>query len=434
MSEAAIRNVADTAERLKIALLGYRSNPYSGGQGIYLRYLSQALVDAGHEVDVISGEPYPELSDERIRLIRLPGLNLFEEANHITALRPRHLTSFTDSFEWLSMATGGFPEPYTFGRRVAAYLAQHRNRYDIVHDNQCLSWGTLSIQASATPLITTIHHPITWDRDIALAHAPNLKHRLLIRRWHHFLRMQNRVANRLQHVVTVSRRSKQDISRAFNIDPERIQVIYNGIDTETFRPEPSIARNPWQLITTASADQPLKGTQHLIPAFASLLERFPKLRLVFIGRPKPGGETEKLIRRLGVGERIRFVHGIGADEFRHLYASSAVAVVPSEYEGFGLPAGEAMACGVPLVSTDGGALPEVVGDAGRVVPAADSGALAGAIGEVLSLDAASRDTIGQAGRQHILDNFSWSRAAEAMTSAYRQAVAAGNGRPGVQSE
>ncbi|TNF86951.1 MAG: glycosyltransferase family 1 protein [Gammaproteobacteria bacterium] len=414
---------ANAAGRLKIALLGYRSNPYSGGQGIYLRYLSQALVDAGHQVDVISGEPYPELTDERINLIRLPGLNLFAEENHLTALRPRHLKSFADSFEWFSMATGGFPEPYTFGRRVSAYLAEHGRRYDIVHDNQCLSWGTLAIQSSPTPLITTIHHPITWDRDIALAHAPNLKHRLLIKRWHLFLRMQTRVASRLEHIVTVSQRSKQDICRAFNIDPERIQVIYNGIDTDTFRPEPSIARNPWQLITTASADQPLKGTQHLIPAFAQLGTRFPKLRLVFIGRPKPGGETEKLIKRAGVEDRIRFVHGIGADELRHLYASSAVAVVPSEYEGFGLPAGEAMACGVPLVSTDGGALPEVVRNAGRVVPAADSGALAAAIGELLELDPGAREQMGMAGRQHILDNFSWSRAAQAMSDAYRGVLA-----------
>jgi glycosyltransferase involved in cell wall biosynthesis len=434
MSEAALNSAlngkANAAGPLRVALLGYRSNPYSGGQGIYLRYLSQALIEAGHEVDVISGEPYPELADERINLIKLPGLNLFAEENHLTALRPRHLKSFADSFEWASMATGGFPEPYTFGRRVAAYLAEHCHQYDIVHDNQCLSWGTLSIQSSPTPLITTIHHPITWDRDIALAHAPNFKHRLLIKRWHLFLRMQTKVASRLQHIVTVSQRSKQDICRAFNIDPERIQVIYNGIDTETFRPEPSIARNPWQLITTASADQPLKGTQHLIPAFASLIERFPKLRLVFIGRPKPGGDTEKLIDGHRVADKIRFVHGIGAEEIRHLYASSAVAVVPSEYEGFGLPAGEAMACGVPLVSTDGGALPEVVGNAGRVVPAADAAALANAIGELLDLDPANREQIGMAGRQHILNHFSWSKAAAAMSDAYRGVLAS---RSGVRS-
>jgi glycosyltransferase involved in cell wall biosynthesis len=423
MSEAALNKQPAAIRPLRIALLGYRSNPYSGGQGIYLKYLSRALTEAGHQVDVISGEPYPELDDPRIRLIRLPGLNLFAAQNHLTALRLRHLKSLTDTFEWLSMATGGFPEPYTFGRRVAAYLKLHGGSYDIVHDNQSLSWGALSLQSQPTPLLTTIHHPITWDRDIALAHAEDWQQRLLIRRWHHFLRMQNRVAGRLDQIVTVSQRSRQDIARAFGIDPERIHVIYNGIDTETFRPEPSIARNPWQLITTASADQPLKGTQHLIPAVAELAQEFPKLRLVFIGRPKPGGDTEKLIQQHGIGERIRFLHGIGADEIRHLYASSAVAVVPSEYEGFGLPAGEAMASAVPLVSTDGGALPEVVGDAGSLVPAANPQALAGAIRDLLTQSPARRELLGQAGREHIVERFSWHSAASAMTRLYLDIIA-----------
>ncbi len=420
MSEPALTKEPSAARPLRIALLGYRSNPYSGGQGVYLTYLAQALVDAGHDVSIISGEPYPALTDDRVRLIRLPGLNLFAAENHLTALRPKHLKSFTDTFEWLSMATGGFPEPYTFGRRVTAFLARAGEQFDIVHDNQCLSWGTLSLQDGPVPLVTTIHHPITWDRDIALAHAPDWQHRLLIRRWHHFLKMQTRVARRLEHIITVSHRSKQDIRRAFQIDEDRIHVIHNGIDTDTFRPEPSIARNPWQLITTASADQPLKGTQHLIPAFAALCDRFPKLRLLFIGRPKPGGTTEQLIDRYRVRDRIRFVHGVLPVEMCHLYASSAVAVVPSEYEGFGLPAGEAMACGVPLVSTNGGALPEVVGSAGRLVPAADSQALARAIGDLLAADPATRERIGLAGRAHVLEHFSWNRAAQETAAVYQQ--------------
>jgi glycosyltransferase involved in cell wall biosynthesis len=232
------------------------------------------------------------------------------------------------------------------------------------------------------------------------------------------------VAARLNHVVTVSQRSRQDIARAFRIDPQRIHVVANGIDTRAFRPEPDIARNPWQIISTASADQPLKGTQHLIPAVAALVRRFPRLRLVVIGRPKPGGPTERLIARHALGERIRFVHGVSAEQIRHLYAASAVAVVPSEYEGFGLPAGEAMACGVPLVTTDGGALPEVVGNAARVVPAADPAALAEAVGALLELPAAERDRIGLAGRRHVLEQFSWSRAATGMTDLY-QTVRAG---------
>ena len=139
---------------LKVCLLGYRSNPYSGGQGIYIKFLSKALVDAGHSVDVISGEPYPEL-DERVRLIKLPGLNLFEANNHVTALRPKHLLSYTDFFEWFSMLTGGFPEPYTFGRRLVRYFKRNRPGYDIVHDNQSLCYGTLKLQKMGVPVITT---------------------------------------------------------------------------------------------------------------------------------------------------------------------------------------------------------------------------------------------------------------------------------------
>jgi glycosyltransferase involved in cell wall biosynthesis len=420
MSEPA--SVASLEAPLRLALLGYRSNPYSGGQGIYLKYLSRALAEAGHRVDVISGEPYPELA-EPVRLVELPGLNLYASDNHVTALRPRHLRSATDTFEWLSMLTGGFPEPYTFGRRLTRHFAAgHGRDYDVVHDNQCLSWGTLALQERGVPLVTTIHHPITWDRDIALAHAADWGHRLLIRRWHGFLRMQSRVSRRLRHIVTVSRRAKRDICAAFRIPPERVHVIYNGIDTEVFRPQPDVPRDPWQLITTASADQPLKGTQYLIPAFATLCQQFPELKLVFVGRPKPGGPTEKLIERLGVGPRIRFLHGVSAEQFRELYARSALAVVPSEYEGFGFPAGEAMACGIPVVSTDGGALPEVVGDAGRIVPARNPAALAQAMGELLG-DAAARETLGRRGRQRILDSFCWARTAAALGELYAHVIA-----------
>lgn len=419
MSELALNPASQKTTSLRIALLGYRSNPFSGGQGVYLKCLSRALKAAGHQVDVISGEPYPQL-DPGIRLIKLPGLNLFAADNHLTAIRPKHLLSWSDTFEWLSMATGGFPEPYAYGRRVAAYLRRNRHRYDLVHDNQCLSWGTASIQQQL-PLLTTIHHPITWDRQIALAHAENWKHQLLIRRWHHFLTMQGKVARRLQHIVTVSERSRQDICRAFSIDPKRIHVIHNGIDTEVFYPEPSIARNPWQLITTASADQPLKGTQHLIPAFAELCQRHPRLTLVFIGKPKPGGPTEKLIEAHRVADRIRFVHGISDDDIRHLYASSAIAVVPSEYEGFGFPAGEAMACGLPVVSTDGGALPEVVGDAASVVPVGNPSALAGAIEELLN-NPAMRENLARAGATRIRSQFTWPQAAQQMSNLYQQII------------
>ena len=176
---------------LNIALLGYRSNPYSGGQGIYLHYLSKALLEAGHRVDVISGPPYPHLVPG-VRLIKLPSLDLYNEPNHVTALRWKHLKSFTDTFEYFDMLTGGFPEPYTFGRRLTKYFRAMKPAYDIIHDNQSLCYGTLALQRDY-PLVTTVHHPITSDRELALASATGRREKLLIKRWHSFIGMQRSV-------------------------------------------------------------------------------------------------------------------------------------------------------------------------------------------------------------------------------------------------
>lgn len=416
MSEATCRQ----DRNLRIALLGYRSNPYSGGQGVYLKYVSRALHAMGHEVHVISGEPYPDLAPG-VRLIKLPGLNLYATPNPLRALRSRHLRSATDFFEWASIASGGFPEPYTFGRRVAKYMVEHHGEYDIIHDNQSLSYGVLRLQQRGHAVVTTIHHPITYDRDIAVAHASNWGMRLLIKRWHHFLAMQTKVAGQLKHITTVSNTSKQDICRAFNVDPARVEVVHNGVDAEVFCPRPGVQRDRHHLITTASADQPLKGTQHLIPAFAKLREEFSDLHLTFIGQPKPGGDTEKLIKQYALNDAIEFKHGISAQEIVELYARATIAVVPSEYEGFGLPAAEAMACAVPVVSTDGGALPEVVGDAAVIVARGDSQALATGIADLLR-DADKRLALGCAGRTRMQAQFNWENVAAELTDYYHRII------------
>jgi len=406
--------------KLKICLLGYRSNPYSGGQGIYLKFLSKALVELGHRVDVISGEPYPEL-DERVRLIKLPGLNLFESKNHVTALRPRHLLSYTDFIEWWSMLTGGFAEPYTFGRRLVQYFKRHKPDYDIVHDNQSLCYGTLQLQRMGVPLLTTIHHPITSDLRIALQSADNWKMRLLIRRWHSFLGMQKKVVRQLDNLVTVSEFSRLDIAADFAVPEHKLRIVHNGIDTEAFRPIPDIERDSCTVMATASADAPLKGLDYLIRAIAELAGEMPRLKLTVLGKLKKDGDTVKLIKQLGVGDRITFHSGLSTQEVAELYARATCAVVPSVYEGFGLPAGEAMACGVPIISTDGGALPEVVGDAGITVPTRDAGALASAIRVMLD-DEKLRQKLSERGRRRILEKFSWSVAAKEMEKLYRRII------------
>ena len=405
---------------LKICLLGYRSNPYSGGQGIYIKCLSKALSEAGHSVDVISGEPYPDL-DEKVRLIKLPGLNLFEADNHVTALRPKHLLSYTDFFEWLSMLTGGFPEPYTFGRRLVKYFKLHKPNYDIVHDNQSLCFGTLKLQKMGIPVITTIHHPITSDLRIALQSTDDWKLRLLIKRWHSFLHMQKKIVKELEHIVTVSKASKHDIASDFRIPEAKIHVVHNGIDTKMFRPLPSIISEEFNVMATASADVPLKGLDYLIHAISILSKNIPTITLTVLGTLKKDGNTATLITQLGMKDRIHFHSGLSSQKVVELYAKASCAVVPSIYEGFGLPAGEAMACGVPVVATDGGALPEVVGDAGITVPKRDEIALADAIGTLLAKPEL-RQSLARKGRARVLKLFSWEVAAKDMSKLYRQVI------------
>jgi glycosyltransferase involved in cell wall biosynthesis len=417
--ETLIPDLNASGERLNICLLGYRSQPYGGGQGIYIKYLSKALVELGHTVDVISGQPYPHL-DDRVKLIKMPGMNLYETG--LGSLRWSHLRSLTNIIEWSGKLTGAFSEPRCFGRRVYKYLQKHGRHYDIIHDNQCLSWGMLKLQRRGFPLVTTIHHPITSDLEIALKAATTGQQRFFIRRWHSFLIMQKKVAQRLDHVVTVSQRSRADIVKAFALKPAAISLVYNGIDTGEFCPQPHIRPKPYRIMATASADAPLKGVRYLLEAVALLAEQFPALELLMVGKPQPNGETAKLIERLNIGERIVTVSGISTQQLVEYYAQAQVVVVPSVYEGFGLPAGEAMACGVPVVSTDGGALPEVVGDAGIQVPVKNSRAIADAVAQLLN-DKQRRQRLGEAGRVRIEQLFCWRRAAQQMTDYYQRVLA-----------
>jgi glycosyltransferase involved in cell wall biosynthesis len=406
---------------LRIALLGYRSHPHVGGQGIYLHYLSKVLVEQGHYVDVISGPPYPEL-DARVNLIQLPSLDLYAVKNPTRALRLKHLFCFADFYEWWSKLSGGFGEPYCFGRRLVSYFKQHRPQYDIVHDNQSLCYGLLELQKQGVNLVATVHHPITRDRDIALQAATTKGHRWLINRWYSFLDMQKKVVQQLNHVVTVSQQSRQDIAEAFERPAEKITVIPNGIDTDIFQPRPHIKRNSWQLITTASSDQPLKGLSILLNALAQLRAEFPQLQLLVIGKLKPDGVTEKLINSLNLSSFVEFKSGITTEELVNAYAESRIAIVPSLYEGFGLPAGEALACGIPLICSDGGALPEVVGGAACLVKAGDVNELAQAVRRLLN-DESECEDLSFSGRLHSLQHLSWQIVGERFCDYYRKIIA-----------
>ena len=403
---------------MRIALLGYRSAPFSGGQGVYLRYLSQSLQALGHQVTVISGPPYPDLV-AGVVLVKLPSLDLY--SRDLWSVGREELQNRLGRKEWLSKLSGGFAEPWTFGERARDWLLANAAQFDVIHDNQTLAPGILDLQQAGLPVVTTVHHPITRDLRVALAGEPIWWRRLLIRRWHSFLAMQTQVAAQLNHIVTVSAASAIDIATDFGVPPSAIRIVPNGVDMSLFRPLPTVARNPHQIIATASADAPLKGLSVLLHAFHSLCATRPDLRLVLIARPRSGGDTEALINRLGLSERIRFVSDASHDDINRLYAESAVAVVPSLYEGFGLPAVEAMAAGIPLVSSDGGALSEVVSDGGLRVPAGDSAALAQGLEEVLSQPALASDLAAK-GLMRVKTHFCWSVCAEQMVSVYRAGI------------
>ena len=402
---------------LRIALLSYRSNPYCGGQGVYVKYLSKALAELGHRVDVISGEPYPDL-EPGVGLVPLPGLNLYAYSKPSEAIKDRGLRSWIDLREWASHLSGGFPEPYTFGQRLVRYLAAHRDAYDLLHDNQSLSFGLLTLLRQKFPLVATIHHPITRDLQTALAGAENWGLRLLHRRWYSFLRMQKKVALKLPRIITVSSCSKRDLLLDFNLDPGRIEVVHNGVDLAQFRPLTDVEKIPGRIMTTTSADVPLKGLQYLLEAVNELQESVPEINLTVLGKPGKNGPTRRLIRSFGLQSRVRFVNGLSTRELCREYARAQMAAVPSLYEGFGLPVAEAMACGLPVVSTSGGALPEVVGEAGILVPPADSQALARGIRQLFEGPLLRRE-LGEKGRRRMEEQFSWDRSAAKTARVYR---------------
>jgi len=403
---------------LKICLLSYRSNPHCGGQGVYLKNLSRALKDLGHQVHVISGPPDPQLDDD-IPLHQLPGLDLYNPADPFRVPKLKELIDPINLIEWLGVSTMGFPEPFTFGLRAYRYLHSRLQAFDIVHDNQSLSYGLWAINKKV-PTIATIHHPITIDRKIAIqAESAPLK-KMKQWRWHSFIGMQKRVSRSLPRIITVSRSARDDICRDFNMRPGQFRIVPNGINTDLFYPIPGIERKKNRIIVTNSADTPLKGLFFLFQAVAQLVQT-RSVEVTVIGAPKENGRIVKLIRQLGIGHLIHFTGRIDNGEFVRQYARATVAVVPSVYEGFGLPVGEAMACGLPVISTTGGALPEVVGDAGILVPPADHRALARAIGEILDSPQRAGE-LGRAGYQRVQQQFTWPKAAENTVAAYREVI------------
>ena len=414
-------SVLDPDAPLRLAYLTYRGKPHVGGQGVYTRHLTKALVDLGHSVEVFGGQPYPVL-DDRVPLTKLPSLDL---VNDHYPFRLPAIWEMKKREDWLELGlflTGQFGEPTAFSARVKRHLAQRTHEFDLVHDNQCLGRGILGLE-KLIPTIVTLHHPITRDRALEMEHAPNWWKRLGVSRFYSFVKMQGRVASRMPRIVVVSENSIKDIHNDMGVSFDRMRLVPVGVDPQLFAPMPHVTRIPGRLITTASADVALKGLAYLLEAMAKLrTER--DVTLTIIGKPKPGKSMD-LIDKLGLAPHIQFVSGVPDERIVELYAEADMAVVPSLYEGFSLPAIEAMCTGICLVATDGGALPEVTGRDGDTVlqcVAGDAEALATTIRRGLD-DAELRARVGANGRQRVLERWTWRRCAELTVEQYREVLA-----------
>ncbi len=406
---------------LRIALLSYRSKPHSGGQGVYVRALSRELTALGHAVTVVSGQPYPEL-DDGVPLTRLPSLDLYREPDPFRTPRPREFRDWVDVAEWTTMCTAGFPEPLTFSLRAARELLPRAAEFDVVHDNQCLGYGLLRLVRAGVPTVATVHHPVAIDRDLELAAAPSRRRRLTLRRWYAFTAMQARVAPRLDGITTVSESSRADIETHLRVPAEAVDVVPVGIDPDVFTPPPADRpRDRTSIVVVTSADVPLKGLVHLLEAVAKLrTER--AVQLTVVGTARPGGPAETALDRLALREAVRFTGPVPEAELVGLLQNAAVVAIPSLYEGFSLPAIEAMACGTPLVTTDAGALPEVVGSkAGLRVRAGDVGELTAALALVLDSPSLG-EQLGRAGRRRVLTAYTWRSTAERTADWYAEVL------------
>jgi MMP alpha-(1->4)-mannosyltransferase len=404
---------------VRIALLSYRSKEHCGGQGVYVRHLSRGLAELGHQVEVLSGQPYPQELDPRVTLTEVPSLDIYSR-EPIRAPRPQRSWSRHDWLEWATSLTGCFPEPLAFSTRAAQVLRARRADFDVVHDNQCLGYGLLSIRRQGFPLVATIHHPISRDRKVELA-AVRGKRKLSVARWYGFVRMQARVARRLPALVGVSDVATADAVADFGIPEGRFSVIPLGVDTDTFRPRGE--RMPGRIVAVASADHPLKGVAHLLDAVAKLRVDH-EIDLQLVSSLSPGGVTERRIEQLGLGDCTTVTKGLTDDELAALMASAEVVAVPSLYEGFSLPTVEALACGTPVVASRAGALPEVVGPDGEcalLVPPGNVEALVVALRRLLD-SPEERQRLGRAGRERALARFSWRSVAEAHVAVYEQAI------------
>ncbi|MEX0786673.1 MAG: glycosyltransferase family 4 protein [Dehalococcoidia bacterium] len=407
---------------MKVCFLLHQGSMYSGGQGVYLHHITRELHELGHEVHVIAGPPYPEVV-EGVVVHKVPSYSIYRlmETGRFFFFG-RDPASFFQPINFYELATsrmGMFSVMAAFSFRAYRKLCEisGEHRFDVVHDVQGLGYGVLLIKASGMPVVANIHHPLQVDRLNAVMQANTLGEKIKWVKFHPFF-MQEFVARRLDRIITGSGNSAESVASAFSLRPEQIEVIYDGVDTEAFRPQEA-PRQPSSLLYVGNSDDRNKGSRYLLEALA-LLKHRTDLRLTVVDRLH-AYVVPLLARELGIEDRVTLTGRLIREELVRRYNQTQLFVSPSLYEGFGLPAAEAMACGTPVLATTAGAYPEIIEDgvSGVLVPPGDAPALAAAIERILA-DSELQLRLGQAGRRRIVDHFSWRQTALRTVDLYEE--------------
>jgi len=398
---------------------------YSGGQGVYLHHITRELAALGNDVHVIAGPPYPELA-EGVMLHKVKTYSIYRLLETARVFfHGRDPLSFFQPLNFYELATsrfGMFSVMAAFSFRAYGKLnelAAAGEHFEMIHDVQGLGYGVWLIRANGLPVVANIHHPLQVDRANSIRQARTLSAKVQWIRFYPFW-MQEIVARHIDRVITGSENSALSVAREFRLPREHISVVYDGVDTETFRPLEA-RREPGSILFVGNSDDRNKGAKYLLEALALLKDR-GDWHLTVVDRPT-AWTVPTLSRELGIADRVTLTGRLEVDELVRRYNTTEVFVSPSLYEGFGLPAAEAMACGAPVVATTAGAFPEVIesGTSGLLVPPRDAPALADAIERLLD-DFVLRRKLGRAARQRIADHFSWREAAVRTLAVYQDVI------------
>ena len=414
---------------MKLCFIMYQGNMYSGGQGVYLHYLAREMVRAGHDVHVISGRPYPTLADGVVHH-KLHTYSMWafldgrdEQAYAGAPFAFLHPFNF---YEFASTRASLASLFLTFSIRAYRKLREveaQSGPFDLVHDNQTLGYGVLAMKKLlGRPVVASIHHPLAIDKANNLRESTNIVQTISRQAWFPGA-MQSHVANGIDMVLTGSRNSALSVSRAMDIPLDHIRQTPYGIDHEVMRPLPDVQREPRTILFVGDSEDRNKGARFLIEACAKVAQT-ADFKLLFKDKKEQDMRVvPPLVWKHGLNRFVQYVPRLSTEELVRLYNSAQILVSPSLYEGFGLPAAEAMACGTAVIATTAGAFPEFIEDGrtGVLVAPGDSDALAAAILSLLD-DPARCATMGAAASEHIRAHFTWQRTAALTEEIYREVV------------